>query len=62
MDKESQEKKETTHVKIYTDKKERVAEIVRTKAFKEKKRVTEIGLIDEILEKELPHYEQELGI
>jgi hypothetical protein len=62
MEKESQERKETTHVKIYTDKKERVAEIVRTKAYKEKKRVTEVGLIDEILERELPNYEKELGI
>jgi hypothetical protein len=62
MEKESQERKETTHVKIYTDKKERVAEIVRTKAYKEKKRVTEVGLIDEILERELPIYEKLLGI
>lgn len=62
MEKESQERKETTHVKIYTDKKERLEEIVRTKAYIEKKRVTEIGLIDEILERGLPNYEKKLGI
>jgi hypothetical protein len=62
MEKESQERKETTHVKIYTDKKERLEEIVRTKAYREKKRVTEIGLIDEILERGLPNYEKKLGI
>jgi hypothetical protein len=62
MAKESQERKETTHVKVYTDKKERVEKVVRAKAFREDKRVTEIGLIDEILERELPQYEKDLGI
>lgn len=59
---QSQESKETTHARIYTDKKDRIARITRVKAVKENRRVTEIDVLDLILERELPKEEKKLGI
>jgi hypothetical protein len=62
MVKESQDKRGTTHARIFTDTKERVAEVARTMAFREKKRITEIRLMDELLEEGLAKRERKLGI
>lgn len=42
--------------------KERIETIVNTKRLRTRKRVTEISLVSEILDKELPKYERKLGI
>jgi hypothetical protein len=62
MGKESQENSKTAHVVIYGDKKERLAEVVRTRAFKEKRKVTELEVADKIFEMGLSKEEKILGI
>lgn len=62
MNAENQGSKKSTHVRVYPDKKERVEEIVRTLAFREKRTVYEIDILNEILERGLPKYERKLGI
>lgn len=48
-------------VRVYNDKKIRLEKIVATRSFKERK-VTEVGVLDDILNKELPKIERKLGI
>lgn len=62
MTSESQETKESTHARIYTDKKDRLARIARVRAVNENRRVKEIDVLDIILQRELPKEERKLGI
>lgn len=48
-------------VRIYRDKKKRLLDVVFTRSLKEGK-VTEIGVLDEILDKELPKMERKYGV
>ena len=56
-------KKQTKYesVRIYQDKKKRLLDVVLTRSLKEGK-VTEIGVLDEILNKELPKMERKYGV
>lgn len=62
MAQESQETRETTHARIYKDQKKRVKRIAITRTLAEEHDVTEISVLAEILERELPKYEKKLGI
>lgn len=48
-------------VRIYNDKKERLQKVVLTRSLADGK-VTEIGVLNEMLEKELPKMERKYGI
>lgn len=48
-------------VRVYDDKKIRIEKIVAKRSLSERK-VTEVGVLDEILDKELPKVERKLGI
>jgi len=48
-------------VRIYKDKKKRLLNVVLNRKLAEEK-VTEIGVLDEILTKELPKMERKLGL
>lgn len=58
MANESQEVRETTHARIYKDLKRRVQRIAMTRALGEDKNITDITVLTEILEKELPKQER----
>lgn len=62
MGKESQGSRETTHARIYKDQKKRVQRIAHARALKQDQNVTDINVLSEILERELPKEERKLGL
>lgn len=54
--------KESTHVRVSKEKKERVERIARKLAYNEDRKVKEGDLIDQILEEGLTKRERKLGI
>ena len=62
MAEESKTPKKYDLVRCRPNHKERIEAIVNTKRLRTRKKVTEISLVSEILEKELPKYERKLGI
>lgn len=52
----------STHVRVYTEKKERVERITRKLAFSEDRKIKEGEIIDEILEEGISKRERKLGI
>lgn len=62
MAKESQATRETTHARIYKDQKKRVKRIAMTRALEEDKNITDITVLTEILDRELPKQEKKYGV
>lgn len=62
MTTESQEIKKSTHVRVYTDKKERVERIARKMAYQDDRKVKEMEILDGILDRGLSRLERKLGI
>ena len=60
MGKEKQGRRKSTHVRVYEDKKKRLQTIAFTRSLREDAAVKEIGVLDEILERELPKIERRL--
>ena len=59
---ETAKTKESAVVRIYTDKKPRIEKVRRKLAAAEDRDISEIGLVDEILEEGLSRREKKLGI
>jgi hypothetical protein len=59
---ETAKTKSSSVVRIYDDKKPRIEKVRRKLAAAEDRDISEIGLVDEILEKGLTGLEQQLGI
>lgn len=59
---ESQERKESTHVRVSTEKKKRVAKVVAKVYLDTDKKMNQEDLVDEILEEGLTKRERKLGI
>lgn len=59
---ESSKSKSSTHVRVYTEKKERVERVVRRLAYNQDRKVKEAEVIDEIFEEGLSRRERKLGI
>lgn len=62
MQTEAAKSKNSTHVRVYKEKKERVERIARKLAYSEDRKVKEGELIDQILEEGLSKRERKLGI
>lgn len=62
MAEQSQATRKTTHARIYRDLKKRVRRIAATRAMNEDDTITDIAVMTEILERELPKEEKKLGI